>query len=156
MQSRNESAGDPVIARDATYHRTPDALRARLRDSLAQVAREQRSSLPWRTFALGAACGVAAMLAWNVALLQWNSRGDEAIERDILAAHLRSVIADGHLTDVVSSDQHAVNPGSPASSISPLPCATFPRRASRSRADGSTTSAASPLPRLSIATACTR
>ena len=110
MQPRTETPSDSTIARDATYHRAPEALRARVGASLRAAARSERAPLPWHAFLLGAACAMAGVAAWNSPLLGWLTRHDDRLERDVLAAHLRSVGEGGRLMEVASSDQHTVKP----------------------------------------------
>ena len=109
MSPRDDEAGEPMIARDATYHRAPDALRARVRASVAKAARESRGPVLWRALALGAAFAGVAALSWNLALLHARPSADELFARDAVSAHVRSLMP-GHLDDVLSSDQHTVKP----------------------------------------------
>ena len=100
---------EPVVARDATYYRAPEALRERVRASLAAEARTQwRSTWSWGGMAVAAAVG--ALLAWNVAMLQASGGEEERLAREVEAAHVRSLMAESHLNDVASSDQHTVKP----------------------------------------------
>jgi anti-sigma factor RsiW len=82
----------------------------RVRAGLRAAARSEPRPLAWRAFLLGAACGVASVAAWNPALLGWRSPAGDELERQVLAAHLRSVSEGGRLMDVASSDQHTVKP----------------------------------------------
>jgi len=69
---------EPLIARDATYHRAPDALRARVRASLAEATRAERRPAAWRIFGTALACAAVAAITWTVAITTL------AYERDIL------------------------------------------------------------------------
>ena len=108
MTTRNDSPAEPLIARDATYHRAPSGLRERLEMSLAAEARA--SWRPWRALALAASFALVAVVSWNAALLQTGRDEDEFVGREVVAAHVRSLMAPGHLNDVASSDQHTVKP----------------------------------------------
>jgi anti-sigma factor RsiW len=101
---------EPTIARDATYPRAPDELRARLEGTLAEAARERRK--PFAAWALGtlAACATSAGIAWMVATSAGQGSPDERVASEIVNAHVRSLMAAGHLIDVESSDQHTVKP----------------------------------------------
>lgn len=99
-----------MIARDATYHRAPDELRERVRMSLAAAHHADRAPRFARTFGLAAAFATVALVSWNVALMTVRPSADELRAREIVTAHVRSLMGDGHLNDVASSDQHTVKP----------------------------------------------
>jgi len=89
----------------------PDALRERVRVALKTAARARapyRLSLRavWRPLALAASLAVVALGSWNLALQR---AAGETLADQVLAGHIRSLMP-GHLTDVVSSDQHTVKP----------------------------------------------
>ncbi|HXZ49166.1 MAG TPA: hypothetical protein VEG27_09095 [Usitatibacter sp.] len=104
-----EDDDEPMIARDATYHRAPEELRARVRASVAAAAREERRPALWRAVALAGAFAAVAAVSWNLALLDAAPSAESLVERDLVAAHVRSLMP-GHLEDVASSDQHTVKP----------------------------------------------
>jgi anti-sigma factor RsiW len=87
------------------YRRAPDLLRERVtrgvRADAAAPARRARS--PW--LAVAAVLAVVAGGAWMLAPL----RGGEALARDAVSSHIRSLMA-SHLADVASTDQHTVKP----------------------------------------------
>ena len=101
---------EPVIARDATYYRAPAALRERVRASLAGDARAARRVYTWRLFGTALACVAAASITWQVALLTHAPSDTDRIADQVLAAHVRSVMAPNHLMDVASTDSHTVKP----------------------------------------------
>jgi len=91
--------------------RAPDALRDRVRATLRDAATTTRvrRSLPavaTRWLALAASLATVAVGSWRLAL---SSAGEDALAGQVLASHVRSLMP-GHLTDVVSSDQHTVKP----------------------------------------------
>ena len=109
--TRNDGGGEPLIARDATYYRAPDALRTRIRASIAAQAREQERPMWWRWGGMAAAFATVALVSWNVAFLQArNSFDEERLAGEVTSAHVRSLMAPGHLNDVISTDQHTVKP----------------------------------------------
>jgi anti-sigma factor RsiW len=107
---RKDSPGEPLIARDATYYRAPDELRARLRTALRAEAREQARPVLWRWGGMAAAFAAVSVLSWNLALLQPRMSEDEGLARDVADAHVRSLMVESHLNDVASTDQHTVKP----------------------------------------------
>ena len=111
MIPKNGSPTEPVIAREATYYRAPDALRDRIRASIRAQGREpQRRPLFWAWGGMAAAVAAASVLSWNLALMQVAGVGDDGLAREIASAHVRSLLAENHLSDVVSTDQHTVKP----------------------------------------------
>jgi anti-sigma factor RsiW len=109
MSTREDGAEEPMIARDATYHRAPAELRARVHASLAAEARASRVPALWRALSFGVAFAAVALVSWNLALFQARPSPRDLLARDVVTAHVRSLMA-GHLNDVVSSDQHTVKP----------------------------------------------
>ena len=104
---------DHDVARDATYYRAPEALRARIRASLAEGARPSRPRWFedwWRGAGLAAAFATVAAIAWSAGLLQARGAHEDRIVDQLVAAHVRSLMVDAHLSDVASSDQHTVKP----------------------------------------------
>jgi len=84
-----------------------EAVRARLRASSGLGGSRQRT-MPsgWRWLGLAASLAVVALGSWRLAVRQ--ATGDGLAE-EVLTAHVRSLMP-GHLTDVLSSDQHTVKP----------------------------------------------
>ena len=99
-----------AIAARVPALRAPDELRGRVRAALRTAARPRAHglSLPalWRPLALAASLAVVALGSWHLAPARENG---ERLADDILASHIRSLMP-GHLTDVLSSDQHTVKP----------------------------------------------
>jgi anti-sigma factor RsiW len=89
----------------------PAALRERVR---AAIGASKRARAPhhfkvrdvWRPLALAASLAVVAVGSWRLALQR---AAGETLADDVLASHIRSLMP-GHLTDVLSSDQHTVKP----------------------------------------------
>ncbi len=108
--TRNDGAADPLVARDATYYRAPEALRARLRASIAEHARTQARPAMWRWGGMAAAFAAAVLVSWNVALLQARGSAEERLAAEVTSAHVRSLMVASHLNDVASTDQHTVKP----------------------------------------------
>jgi anti-sigma factor RsiW len=90
-----------------------DELRRRVRATLETAAptptrpsRRVSQQGWWRPLALAASLAVVALGSWNLALRRASG---ERLADDVLASHIRSLMP-GHLTDVLSSDQHTVKP----------------------------------------------
>jgi len=87
----------------------PAALRERIRAAArARSGARRRFSVRnvWRPLALAASLAVVALGSWTLALQR--AAGEELAD-DVLSSHIRSLMP-GHLTDVLSSDQHTVKP----------------------------------------------
>ena len=84
----------------------PPALRRRIEAALPQARAPSRRAM-LRGFAMGSAASAIAATGLFAVIL----RGDDEqrIQAEVVSAHLRSLQA-GHLTDVLSTDQHTVKP----------------------------------------------
>jgi anti-sigma factor RsiW len=103
-----------LIREQAPYARADDALRRRIAEVLDQEAgpppRARRRLAGGGRFLAGAASGsLATALAASLALLVAAPPPSSLLVRDLMNAHLRSMMSD-HLVDVVSSDRHTVKP----------------------------------------------
>lgn len=111
MNPRNDPPDEPVVARDATYHRAPEGLRERIRASIAREARDQaRKTEWWRWGGMAASLMIASLLAWNGVMLAAREDATERLVAEVSTAHIRSLMGDNHLNDVMSSDRHTVKP----------------------------------------------
>jgi anti-sigma factor (TIGR02949 family) len=100
-----------AIRRELPAFTAPEELRSQIRDTLHSAARSpaagRRIGPPlWRWGALAAGLMLVALGGWE---LGSRSAADSALTGQVLASHIRSLMP-GHLTDVVSSDQHTVKP----------------------------------------------
>lgn len=101
-----------AVRNDLLRYRSPSALKKGVRGILAaQRRRERKESRPiWSRISPqwpAAAASAAAMLVIGAAL--WLRPVPNSVEREVVDSHVRSLMA-GHLTDVVSTDQHTVKP----------------------------------------------
>src|ERR1700687_769058 len=109
MKTQNDPAAEPMGGRDATYYRAPEGLRERVREALPQLAGGRLSAL-WSAAGLSAAFAMVALVSWTAAMFYARPAPEELLLRDVLGAHLRSLMGEGHLNDVASSDRHTVKP----------------------------------------------
>jgi len=95
-----------ALREQATYHRAPSALRARL---VARAGPLRPASIwvsGWRRGAVSFVAGGAIAAAVMLAVVP---RGTPGLADQVLAGHLRA-LEPGHLEDVPSTDQHTVKP----------------------------------------------
>jgi anti-sigma factor RsiW len=94
-----------VASADLRY-KAPVELRRRIEASLPQAKAPSRRAV-LRGFAMGS--GVSAIAATGLVAIVLRHDDESRITSEIVSAHLRSLQA-GHLTDVLSTDQHTVKP----------------------------------------------
>jgi anti-sigma factor RsiW len=96
-----------VLADTDLRYTAPASLRARIEASLPQAPRQPTRRSVLRGFAMGSA--VSALAASGVVAVVLRQDDQQRILSEVVSAHLRSLQA-GHLTDVISTDQHTVKP----------------------------------------------
>lgn len=93
------------------YFKAPADLQTRIQLSVRKAAKAEATARilhqPW----LGIAAPLAAAATLVLALMPLlkGPSGEELLAREVLASHVRSLMAD-HLSDVASSDRHTVKP----------------------------------------------
>lgn len=105
------SAMRSALRQHAAYFAVPDKLRAgicsALRSPAKPAARPSKWPSVWLNF--GAALAFALVMTWGLASYWSAQNSAERLPREIVAGHVRSLLAD-HLADVASSDRHTVKP----------------------------------------------
>jgi anti-sigma factor RsiW len=118
---RPEDMDDPPMAelpaelkQNMTRYKAPPGLERRIRHMVSQeapspglVERLRASWMQWLPVGASFACG--ALLAVSVMTYRDAATGEDAMEQQVVASHVRSLMA-SHLTDVASTDQHTVKP----------------------------------------------
>lgn len=95
-----------AVAGSDMRFKAPPELRRRIEASLPQTRAPSRRAL-LRGFAMGSA--VSAIAATGLVAIVLRADDEARIQSEVVSAHLRSLQA-GHLTDVLSTDQHTVKP----------------------------------------------
>jgi anti-sigma factor RsiW len=99
-----------AIAAQTPRFQAPEPLRGRVRAALREASAPRRARrlrpplAQW--LALAASVAVVAVGSWRLAV---EHTASEMLTDEVLASHVRSLMP-GHLSDVVSSDQHTVKP----------------------------------------------
>jgi len=100
-----------ILSENLMRYPAPDVLKARIRGAVVEAAapRPAVRATPtwWRQAAAGVMIAVASSAVTYAAV--GRSSGEQAVTNELLSSHLRSLMP-GHLTDVVSTNQHTVKP----------------------------------------------
>jgi len=112
---RSQTTLRSSLQNDSLYYSAPENLKKRIQKSLRKEARAEVSPRRWGWRWLTVSASLAFMLlvgvvAWRLAPRSIRPSGDELLAQEIVSDHVRSLQLPGHLTDVLSSDQHTVKP----------------------------------------------
>jgi anti-sigma factor RsiW len=93
------------------YEKAPATFRKKVLESLrpARPASIVPTPTPWRWLAIAAALLLVVYAGWQVFSTHRDDDHETALASEMVDAHLRS-LQPGHLTDVLSTDQHTVKP----------------------------------------------
>lgn len=100
---------------ESLYYSAPEKLKKRIQSSLRREAKSEvfPRAFGWRWLRVGASVAFMLLIGVVVGRLMPRSvrlSGDELLAQEIVSDHVRSLQMPGHLTDVLSSDQHTVKP----------------------------------------------
>lgn len=111
-----------AVRAEASYHRAPDRLRARLSSAagLPEALGTARDPVPRRAPATSARAafagrrtalqlGLAVLLAGGATLAGFDLSREARLRDAVVASHVRATLGE-HLVDIASSDHHAVKP----------------------------------------------
>jgi anti-sigma factor RsiW len=112
---RSQTVLRSSLKNDSLYYTAPEKLKKRIQSSLRKEARVETSqrAFGWRWLTAGASLAfmlLVGAVVWRVAPRSIRPSGDELLAQEIVSDHVRSLQMPGHLTDVLSSDQHTVKP----------------------------------------------
>jgi anti-sigma factor RsiW len=100
---------------DSLYHTAPEKLKKRIQSSLRKASRSKahQRAFGWRWLTVGASLAfmlLIGVVVWRLVPRPTSPYGDELLAQEVVSDHVRSLQIPGHLTDVLSSDQHTVKP----------------------------------------------
>jgi anti-sigma factor RsiW len=100
-----------LMAESSLYLRAPLALQDRVCANMGPMdAKRQKSfTIRWQWLATAASFAFVFLLGWIMGHSQLSPSSDVSAKQEIVSNHVRSLLP-GHLTDVLSSDQHTVKP----------------------------------------------
>jgi anti-sigma factor RsiW len=102
-----------TVQTGATRYTTPDRLRARLAVALAEADAATPAAptrfVGWRPLAMAASLALAVVTSSGLTAYVMRAAEQDRLVQDVVSGHVRSLMA-GHLTDILSSDQHTVKP----------------------------------------------
>ncbi len=112
---RNQTTLRSSLKNEALYYGAPEKLKKRIQASLRKEAKSEvfPRAFGWRWLTVGASLAFMLLIGvviWRVAPRVIRPSGDELLAQEIVSDHVRSLQMPGHLTDVLSSDQHTVKP----------------------------------------------
>ena len=104
-----------ALKHDSLYYPAPEKLKKRIQSSLRKEAKSEESprAFGWRWLTVGASLAfmlLIGVVVWRLVPRSIGPSGDELLAQEVVSEHVHSLQMPGHLTDVLSSDQHTVKP----------------------------------------------
>lgn len=95
----------------SVYQEPSPQLQKRVTSAIRKYEKKEGRTLvvPWRVIAFASSFGLLFLLSWSACWLLSGPSPDDALAREVVSSHVRSLMAE-HLADVPSSDQHTVKP----------------------------------------------
>ena len=116
---KNQQALRSALHSGSLYFSSPEHLQKRIQRAVRQANKADHASkakittfpraAAWRWLSVAALLVLAILTTWYLANGQIASSADHVLTQEVLASHIRSLMAN-HLVDVTSSDQHTVKP----------------------------------------------
>jgi anti-sigma factor RsiW len=112
---RSQTTLRSSLKSDSLYYPAPEQLKKRIQSSLRKEAKSETAprGSGWRWLTVGASLAFMLLIGvfvWRLMPGSIRPSGDELLAREVASEHVRSLQMPGHLTDVLSSDQHTVKP----------------------------------------------
>lgn len=100
-----------ALRTSSLYFTPPASLHKQVRAAVRRASRTDTRPVwwTWGGLSVAAAMALIVLVVWGGGLMPGRSPVDEHILQDVIAGHVRSLMAE-HLTDVPSADQHTVKP----------------------------------------------
>lgn len=101
-----------AVASRASYHRAPEGLARQIRFVAGTEAATQRArpAMIARYWLAAAAALLLVLTGWLAIHAMRGGDMATVLAQEVVSGHIRSLMVAGHLTDVLSSDQHTVKP----------------------------------------------
>jgi anti-sigma factor RsiW len=112
---RSQTTLHSSFKNDSLYYTAPEKLKRRVQSSLRKEIKSEvsRRAFGWRWLTVGASLAfmlLIGVVVWRLVPRSISPSGDELLAQEVVSDHVRSLQMSGHLTDVLSSDQHTVKP----------------------------------------------
>ena len=112
---RSQTTLRSSLKNDSLYYTASEKLKKRVQSSLRKEAKSEvpQRAFGWRWLTVVASLAfmfLIGVVVWRLVPMSIRPSGDELLAQEIASDHVRSLQMPGHLTDVLSTDQHTVKP----------------------------------------------